>query len=49
LAVDFDKDGYPATDPEKCIGCRMCNYLCFAGALSMRDRTPEEAAALKEN
>ncbi|HRY29140.1 MAG TPA: FAD-dependent oxidoreductase [Elusimicrobiota bacterium] len=49
LAIGFNKDGYPVTDPERCVGCRMCNYLCFVGALGMRERTKEEAAALKEN
>jgi NADPH-dependent glutamate synthase beta subunit-like oxidoreductase/dihydroorotate dehydrogenase/Pyruvate/2-oxoacid:ferredoxin oxidoreductase delta subunit len=49
LAVSKDKDGYPVTDPGKCIGCKMCNYLCFVGALSMRERTTDEMAVLKEN
>jgi Fe-S-cluster-containing hydrogenase component 2 len=45
----MDQSGYPLTDAEKCIGCKMCNYLCFAGALSMRERTPEELAVLTED
>ena len=49
LAISKDQDGYPVTDPEMCIGCKMCNYLCFVGALSMRDRTAEEIAVLKED
>ena len=49
LAIRMDQSGYPVTDPDKCIGCKMCNYLCFVGALSMRDRTPEEMAVLKED
>jgi dihydropyrimidine dehydrogenase (NAD+) subunit PreA len=49
LAISQDQNGFPLTDPEKCIGCKMCNYLCFAGALSMRERTPEEMAELKED
>jgi NADPH-dependent glutamate synthase beta subunit-like oxidoreductase/dihydroorotate dehydrogenase/Pyruvate/2-oxoacid:ferredoxin oxidoreductase delta subunit len=49
MAVSKDENGYPVTDPEKCIGCKMCNYLCFTGALSMRERTAEETAVLKEN
>ncbi|MCX6350076.1 MAG: hypothetical protein NTV79_11370 [Candidatus Aureabacteria bacterium] len=48
LAVTLNEKKIPETDPEKCVGCRMCNYLCFVGALSMRDRTAEEAKALKE-
>ena len=49
LAISKDPDGYPVTDSGKCIGCKMCNYLCFAGALSMKDRTAEEMAVLKED
>jgi NADPH-dependent glutamate synthase beta subunit-like oxidoreductase/dihydroorotate dehydrogenase/NAD-dependent dihydropyrimidine dehydrogenase PreA subunit len=49
LAISYDQTGYPLTDPEKCIGCKMCNYLCFVGALSMRERTTEEMAVLKED
>jgi glutamate synthase (NADPH/NADH) small chain len=48
LAISYDDDGYPVTDPAKCIGCGTCNFLCFALAMSMRDRTPEEAQALSE-
>ena len=49
LAISFNEDKFPVTDPEKCIGCGMCNFQCFTGAMSMRDRTSEEAAALKED
>jgi NADPH-dependent glutamate synthase beta subunit-like oxidoreductase/dihydroorotate dehydrogenase/Pyruvate/2-oxoacid:ferredoxin oxidoreductase delta subunit len=49
LAIGLNAEGYPVTDPEKCIGCKMCNYLCFTGALSMRERTSEERALLKED
>ncbi len=48
LAIELDEDKIPHTDPSKCIGCSICVQKCFAGALYMRDRTPEEAAALKE-
>ncbi len=48
MAISFDEDKYPITDPEKCIGCGMCNFQCFTGAMSMRDRTSEETASLKE-
>jgi NADPH-dependent glutamate synthase beta subunit-like oxidoreductase/dihydroorotate dehydrogenase/Pyruvate/2-oxoacid:ferredoxin oxidoreductase delta subunit len=48
LAITMDEEGYPVTDPAKCIGCSICVQKCFAGALAMRERTPEEAAALKE-
>ena len=49
MAISFDEDKFPVTDPGKCIGCSMCNFQCFTGAMSMRDRTSEEAAALKES
>lgn len=47
-AISFDQNNLPVTDPEKCIGCSLCVQKCFAGALYMRDRTPEEKAKLKE-
>ncbi|MDI6641465.1 MAG: 4Fe-4S binding protein [Elusimicrobiota bacterium] len=47
-AITFDKDKHPVTDPAKCIGCSICVWKCFTGALSMRDRTAEEKSALKE-
>jgi len=49
LAINYNDSGYPQTDAEKCIGCKMCNYLCFTGALSMRERTVHELTVLKEN
>jgi dihydropyrimidine dehydrogenase (NAD+) subunit PreA len=49
LAISKDENGYPITDPAKCIGCKMCNYLCFTGAISMRERTSDEMAVLKED
>lgn len=48
-AISLDKDRHPVTDAAKCIGCSICVQKCFSGALSMRDRTPEETAALKED
>ena len=48
LAVTLNEDGFPETDPEKCIGCSICVQKCFTGAMYMRDRTPEERDALKE-
>jgi dihydropyrimidine dehydrogenase (NAD+) subunit PreA len=48
LAVTLDDDEVPRTDPARCVGCSFCALMCFSGALSMRDRTPEEAAALVE-
>ncbi len=49
LAIGLNEKKVPETDPEKCIGCGMCNFLCPSGALSLRDRTEEEAKALKED
>ena len=48
LAIALDDEGVPHTDPERCVGCSFCTLMCFAGALAMRDRTPAEAAALRE-
>ncbi len=48
LAIDLDAEMLPRTDPARCVGCSFCTLTCFAGALSMRERTPEEAAALVE-
>jgi len=49
LAIGADAEGYPVTDPARCIGCSICALKCFAGAITMRARTAEEAAALKED
>jgi dihydropyrimidine dehydrogenase (NAD+) subunit PreA len=48
LAIALDAEGVPHTDPERCVGCSFCTLMCFTGALAMRDRTPEETAALRE-
>jgi dihydropyrimidine dehydrogenase (NAD+) subunit PreA len=48
LAITLNGEKVPETDPARCIGCSFCTLNCFAGALSMRDRTPAEAAALVE-
>ena len=48
LAIELDGDGYPFMDPERCVGCSICTKKCISGALHMRSRTPEEAAALCE-
>ncbi|MBN1899612.1 MAG: FAD-dependent oxidoreductase [Spirochaetes bacterium] len=48
LAISYDKNRIPQTDPEKCIGCSICVQKCFSGALYMRDRTAKEKALLKE-
>jgi NADPH-dependent glutamate synthase beta subunit-like oxidoreductase/dihydroorotate dehydrogenase/ferredoxin len=48
LAITLNGEKVPETDPARCIGCAFCTLMCFAGALSMRDRTAAEAAALVE-
>jgi dihydropyrimidine dehydrogenase (NAD+) subunit PreA len=48
LAITLNEDKHPRTDASKCIGCGFCAMKCFSGALYLRERTEEEAAALKE-
>ncbi|MCJ7525164.1 MAG: FAD-dependent oxidoreductase, partial [Candidatus Aminicenantes bacterium] len=48
-AIALDEKKHPVTDAAKCIGCSICVQKCFSGALSMRVRTAEEKAALKED
>jgi heterodisulfide reductase subunit A-like polyferredoxin len=49
LAITLDEKGLPHTDPSLCIGCSICAKKCFVGAISMRARSPEELAMLREN
>ena len=49
LAIGLDEQHHLHTDPAKCIGCSICALKCFAGAIAMRERTPTEHAALREN
>ena len=37
----------PVFEAALCIGCSLCAQKCFAGAISMRTRTPKELAALR--
>ncbi len=48
LAIELDGRGYPRTDPARCIGCSLCVQRCFAGALSMRERSAAERKILRE-
>lgn len=44
-AVSLDQEGKAVFDASKCVGCTFCTKMCFAGALSMRDRTASEKQA----
>jgi NADPH-dependent glutamate synthase beta subunit-like oxidoreductase/dihydroorotate dehydrogenase/Pyruvate/2-oxoacid:ferredoxin oxidoreductase delta subunit len=48
LAITLDEKGLPHTDPALCIGCSICAKKCFVGAISMRVRSAEELAMLRE-
>ncbi|MCL5037190.1 MAG: FAD-dependent oxidoreductase [Chloroflexi bacterium] len=48
-AITLNEEKHPVTDPAKCIGCSICFQKCFSGALYMRERTEDEAKALKED
>ena len=47
-AIGLDGRGLPEIDPALCIGCSLCVQKCFAGALFMRPRTPQELASMLE-
>jgi len=49
LALEKVEGSSPSTDPGKCIGCSICSKKCFADAITMRERTPEELSQLKED
>ncbi len=49
LAIDLDEHHHLYTDPARCVGCSICALKCLVGAISMRERTPAELAALREN
>jgi NADPH-dependent glutamate synthase beta subunit-like oxidoreductase/dihydroorotate dehydrogenase/Pyruvate/2-oxoacid:ferredoxin oxidoreductase delta subunit len=48
LALAPDANRVLRTDPARCVGCGICGLKCFASAITMRERTADEAAALKE-
>ncbi len=47
-AIVLDRKRVPVFDAARCVGCSLCAQKCFAGAISMRERTAAEAAALHE-
>jgi NADPH-dependent glutamate synthase beta subunit-like oxidoreductase/dihydroorotate dehydrogenase/Pyruvate/2-oxoacid:ferredoxin oxidoreductase delta subunit len=47
-AIELNSRGVPTFDASHCVGCSLCAQKCFAGAISMRDRSLQELAALKE-
>jgi NADPH-dependent glutamate synthase beta subunit-like oxidoreductase/dihydroorotate dehydrogenase/Pyruvate/2-oxoacid:ferredoxin oxidoreductase delta subunit len=47
-AIELNRRGVPSFDASHCVGCSLCAQKCFAGAISMRDRSPQELAALNE-
>jgi dihydropyrimidine dehydrogenase (NAD+) subunit PreA len=47
-AIALDAEQHPEINAEHCVGCSICTQKCFSGALKMRDRTPQELAALRE-
>ena len=49
LAIQLDESGDPHSDAARCIGCSICAKKCFVGAITMRERRPEELALLVEN
>jgi ferredoxin len=48
FAIELDEGGMPVSDPSLCVGCSICAKKCFTGAITMRTRSPEELAMLKE-
>ena len=48
-AIGLNRQGVPVFDPSHCVGCSLCAQKCFAGAISMRDRTPQELSAMNES
>jgi dihydropyrimidine dehydrogenase (NAD+) subunit PreA len=49
LAITLDEKRLPFSDPALCIGCSLCAQKCLTGAITMRERTSQELAVLREN
>jgi NADPH-dependent glutamate synthase beta subunit-like oxidoreductase/dihydroorotate dehydrogenase/Pyruvate/2-oxoacid:ferredoxin oxidoreductase delta subunit len=48
LALELDDLRHPHADAARCVGCSICAQKCFVGAMTMRPRSAQELAALKE-
>ena len=49
LAIQLDEQGRPHSGPARCIGCSICAKKCFTGAITLRERSAQELAALIED
>ena len=49
MAITLDEKRLPFSDASRCIGCSLCAQKCLTGAITMRERTPQELAMLREN
>ncbi|HOX87844.1 MAG TPA: hypothetical protein PLY04_17820, partial [bacterium] len=47
-AIALDRKRVPTFDAACCVGCSLCAQKCFSGAITMRERSEAEAAALQE-
>jgi dihydroorotate dehydrogenase/thioredoxin reductase/Pyruvate/2-oxoacid:ferredoxin oxidoreductase delta subunit len=45
-AIALNGQRVPTFDAALCVGCSLCAQKCFAGAISMRARTPKESSVL---